>query len=150
MVCTEVPPISVSHRGSVRGEDDCTVVWVSGEHDIATKASLAVTVAGAAKLDNVPVVVDLSAVTFMDASTAGAIVGSRNRLRSRGQLLMVRAPSPRALRVLELCGLAHLVNRGSIYATGAARLTAAPKASPWVRVPPRRAGQAGRAGSAVR
>lgn len=120
MARSETPLTSVSRRGSTRGEADCTIVWVRGEHDIATKVFLAVTVARAARLDDVPVVLDLSAVTFMDASTVGAIVGSRNRLRSRGQSLEVRAPSPPALRVLELCGLTPLIHRESNHATGAA------------------------------
>ena len=56
------------------------------------------------------VLVDLSAVTFMDASTVGAIVGSRNRLQSRAKSVEVRSPSTAARRVLELCGLAHLIH----------------------------------------
>lgn len=107
---SQPPSISVSCRGSAGGDADCTVVWVRGEHDIATKPSLAVSVAQAAQLDEGPLVVDLSAVTFMDASTVGAIVWSRNRLRWRARTLEVRAPSLPALRVLELCGLAHLVH----------------------------------------
>lgn len=105
------PSISVSRRGSVRGEADCTVVWVRGDHDIATTNALAVALARAARLDHVPLVVDLRAVTFMDASIIGALVGSRKRLRSRALTLEVRAPSPAALRVIELCGLANLVHR---------------------------------------
>jgi anti-sigma B factor antagonist len=92
-------------------------VWVRGEHDLATKVSLAVTVARAAQLDDVPLLVDLSAVTFMDASTVGVIVASRNRLRLRRQSLEVRAPSPQARRVLELCGLSHLVHRDAVHTT---------------------------------
>jgi hypothetical protein len=49
-------------------------------------------------------------VTFMDASTVGALVGSRNRLRRRGQSIRVRAPSMPALRVLEMCSLTDLVH----------------------------------------
>jgi anti-anti-sigma factor len=86
-------------------------VWLRGEHDIATRVSLAVTLARAAQLDDVSLLVDLSAVTFMDASTVGVLVASRNRLRTRARTLRVRAPSVRALRVLEFCGLRHLVQR---------------------------------------
>jgi hypothetical protein len=76
-------------------------------------------------------VVDLSGVTFMDASTAGAIVGSCNRLRVRAQSLELRAPSPRALRVLELCGLAGLIQRQAVPSTGLAAALAT-----WVDVVP--------------
>jgi anti-anti-sigma factor len=85
-------------------------VWVRGEHDIATKDSLVVAIAYAGQLEHADVFVDLSELTFMDASTIGAIVGSANRLRSHSQSLALRAPSPRALRVLDLCGLAPLVH----------------------------------------
>ncbi len=112
------PRISVSRRGSRRGDANCTVVWVSGDHDIATKGSLAVNLACAAQLDEVGLLVDLSGVTFMDASTVGAIVGSRNQLRSRGQSLELRAPSALAFRVLELCGLTDLIQAESVHARG--------------------------------
>jgi anti-sigma B factor antagonist len=94
------------------------VLWLRGEHDIMTKVSVVVGIARAAQRDDMPLLVDLSAVTFMDASTIGAIVGSRNRLLSRGKLLELRGPSPRALRVLEVCGLADLVRQESVHAAG--------------------------------
>jgi anti-sigma B factor antagonist len=119
MVCSG-SPVCVSRRGSTYGEADSTVVWVRGEHDLATRASLAATVAQAADLEEVPVVVDLSAVTFMDASTIGALVGCRNRLRLHAQTLELRSPSPRALLVLELCGLTRLIQTKAVHATGAA------------------------------
>ena len=127
----ESSSISVSRRGSARGDADCTVVWVRGDHDLTTKVSLSVAVARAAKRDDAPILIDLSAVTFMDASTVAAIVGSRNRLRSRAQSLEVRAPSLPALRVLEQCGLAHLVRREPLGSGGAAAAL-----STWVEVPP--------------
>jgi anti-anti-sigma factor len=131
MARSESPTISVSRRGSTRGAPDCTVVWVRGELDIESKASLAATVARAAQLDDLPILVDLSGVTFMDASVVGAIVGSRDQLRSRGQSLEVRAPSPTARSVLELCGLAHLIQQEAVHPTGPAAALAT-----WVDVPP--------------
>src|SRR5688500_18448452 len=85
MARSESPSTSVTRRGTAEGDPDHTVVWVRGNHDISTKVSLAVTIARAAQLDDGDLLVDLSGVTFMDASTVGAIVGSANRLRSRGQ-----------------------------------------------------------------
>jgi hypothetical protein len=43
------------------------VLWVRGDHDIATKVSLAASIARAAQLDEMPLLIDLSEVTFMDA-----------------------------------------------------------------------------------
>jgi anti-anti-sigma factor len=130
MVHSKSPPVSVSRRGSARGDADCTVVWVRGEQDVATRVSLAVALARAGQLEDAPLLVDLSSVTFMDASTMGALVASGNRLRLRGQSLQLRAPSPRALRVLELCGLAHLIQQQP------ARRTGAPALSTWIDTGP--------------
>jgi len=123
------PSVSVSRRGSERGDRLRTVLWVRGEHDIATKVTLTVAIARAAQRGDVPLLIDLSAVTFMDASTVGAIIGSRNRLRRRGQSLELRAPSPLALRVLHLCGLTDLIQRVQPTDPAAALAT-------WVDVPP--------------
>ena len=138
MVCSSSPTISFSRRGSTRGEADSTVVWVGGEQDVATRRGLARTVARAARADRAPVVVvDLSAVTFMDASIVGALVASRDQLRARAQSLQLRAPSPRALRVLQLCGLVDLVQATTVRTAGLA-----PALSTWVDVPPLEAGPA--------
>lgn len=131
MVHPESLPVSVSRRGSAGGDAERTVVWARGEHDIRTKASLTAAIARAAQCDDVPVLVDLSAVTFMDASTIGAIVGARDWLRSREQSLELRSPSPIALRVLELCGLTHLVYRKPLHSAGGAAALAT-----WVDVAP--------------
>lgn len=139
MARSESSSITLSRAGSTREDKDAiyTVLSVRGEHDIATKVSLAVAIARAAKRDAADVLVDLSQVTFMDASTVGAIVGSRNRLRSRSQSLEVRAPSPSARRVLELCGRAHLIHSSVTEAVHPAGVAAA--LGTWVDVPATRA-----------
>ena len=131
MTHLETPTVSVARPGSPRGDPRSTVVWVRGEHDIATRTALVVGIARAARRDDRPLLVDLSGVTFMDASTIGAIVGSLNRERQRGQTLELRTPSPRARRVLELCGLTHLVQGEDAAARGPAAALAT-----WVDVPP--------------
>lgn len=131
MVRSDSPRISVSRRGTTGGAANCTVVWLRGEHDLATRVSLAVALARAARLDDAPIVIDLSGVTFMDASTVGAIVGTRNRLRERAQSLELRAPSPPALRVLELCGVVDLIQQQALPSTGTAAALAT-----WVDVVP--------------
>jgi anti-sigma B factor antagonist len=125
------PSVSITRRGSAGGVPDRTVLWVRGDHDIATRVSLAVGIARAAQRDDTPLLVDLSGVTFMDASTIGAIVESRNLLRRRGQSLELRAPSAPARRVVDLCGLAHLIQLEPIRSTGAAAALAS-----WVNVLP--------------
>jgi anti-sigma B factor antagonist len=85
-------------------------VWVRGEQDASTCVQLSATLAEASGLDDADVVVDLSGVTFMDASTIGALVVARNRLRVLSRCLCVRDPSPRTRRLLDLCGLARLID----------------------------------------
>jgi anti-anti-sigma factor len=128
-----IPPIvSIARRGS--GDDAArTVVWVSGEHDISTKDSLAAWIAHAALLDDRDVIVDLSGVTFMDGSTVSAIVEAARRLAAASQSLVLRSPSPSALRVIEICGVEHL---GEVAPAAAFHPSGAAAAlSTWVDVP---------------
>ena len=46
-----------------------TVVWLIGEHDTSTVRELSTTLARAIALDDTDLVVDLTGVGFMDAST---------------------------------------------------------------------------------
>ncbi|HSP01944.1 MAG TPA: STAS domain-containing protein [Acidimicrobiales bacterium] len=85
------------------------MVSIRGEFDLATRAYLSDTIDRAARLDDGDVVVDLSGVTFMDASTIGAIVDAHNRLRARARSLSVRAPLPRARRLFDVCDLGFLI-----------------------------------------
>lgn len=132
MILPSSPSVSISRAGSACGDRERTVLWLTGEHDIATAASLAASIVEAVQLDDSDLLIDLSGVAFMDASIVGVIVGGRNRLRSRARSLALRAPSPPALRVLELCGLAELVERERVRATGPAAALAT-----WVDVPVR-------------
>jgi anti-sigma B factor antagonist len=93
---------------------DYTVVGVRGEHDMGTVAVLCAAMADAIARD-VDVVVDLSGVTFMDASTLGVIIEARRLLRVRSRSLMVGAPSRWAQRILEVCGLGGLVDPASAH-----------------------------------
>lgn len=113
----------------VHSNTDGTVVWVRGTHDMATVPSLEEAMARAVTLDDSDVVVDLSGVEFMDASTIGAIVRTRNLLGRGSRGLVVRAPSPFARRVLECCGMADLVDPGELDEGSAAALAT------WVAVP---------------
>lgn len=135
MAHPEYPSVTVARRDSTPDDRDagCTIVWLHGDHDIATKVAVVVAIARAAQRDDADLLVDLSEVTFMDASTIGALVGSRNQLRGRSQSLLLRAPSESARRVLDLCGLSHLVHHAR---TEAVRPTGAAAAlGTWVDLP---------------
>lgn len=133
MLPSRSPSVAVSLRGSAHpGSDPLrTVVRVSGEHDPATRTHLSRTIARAAHLDEADMVVDLSGITFMDASTLGAIVNAHNRLRAGSRSLSVRAPSPLARRLLDICGLAFLIDEHP----APAQPSAATALDSWIAVP---------------
>ena len=105
-----------SHHGPVAfpaRDADRTVVWLRGEHDICTVASLSQILARAIALDDGDLVVDLSGVQFMDAATVGVILRARDFLRLQSRSVALRSPSPCAARVLDLCELGELLEQGS-------------------------------------
>ncbi|MCD9625135.1 STAS domain-containing protein [Rhabdothermincola salaria] len=107
------------------------MVWLRGDHHLGTRTRLSAAIAEAARADDADLVVDLSGVTFMDASTIGALVVARHHLRARSRSLCVRAPSPLARRLLDACGLVALIDDDA----EPAHPPAAPALGSWVDVP---------------
>jgi anti-anti-sigma factor len=138
MASTDTLSVTLSRRGlaAIAGRDaNRVVVVLRGDHDVSTVAALRETLAQAIILDYVDLVVDLSGVPFMDASTLSAIVRAREYLQRRSLSLTLRSPSRSATRVLELCDLAELVDPGPVVATRmkprmTSRLHLKPKRSP--------------------
>ena len=60
-----------------------TVVWLTGEHDISTDGALSRALARAIALGATALVIDLSEIQFMGASTLGTIVRAREYLGRR-------------------------------------------------------------------
>ena len=56
------------------------------------------------------VVLDLWDLTFMDSTAVHAFLAARDRATTRGHLLTLVRPSPRALRVFELTGTQFLLS----------------------------------------
>lgn len=88
---------------------DTVVVALRGDHDLTTVAAVTEAIARAVDSCRGDVVVDLSDVDFMDASTMGVLLRHRHVLGVHGRSLIMRAPSAPAARVLHLCGIAHLL-----------------------------------------
>jgi anti-anti-sigma factor len=135
MAPPEVPTGNESGRQLVRvGRDGSrAVVWLSGEHDLATKGAVSAALADALA-DEADVVVDLTDARFMDACILGVMVHSRSLLADRGRSLTFRGAKGVPLRVIEVCGLGGLIE-GSVGVAPAER--AAPSAlETWVEVPP--------------
>ena len=93
----------------VSRDGERAVVWLEGEHDIATVVVLRDTLARVVSADASDLIVDLSGVTFLSGDTIDALVHTRSILLRRRRNLTVRSPSRCARRLLDLCGLAYLV-----------------------------------------
>ena len=113
-------------RGPPRGEGtglDPTITLLRGEQDLSTVPALCETLAGAIAAGGADLILDLSAVEFLDASTVRVIVAASEFLRVRSRSLVVRSPSNSAQRVLELCGLDGLIERNPLESVGSLQLT---------------------------
>lgn len=88
---------------TVRNLADVHVVALHGELDLASAEGLAnsfVELAGST------LVVDLLDLTFMDSSGIGALVGARNRIRTKGlDELVITRPTAIVQKALEIVGL---------------------------------------------
>jgi anti-sigma B factor antagonist len=89
--------------------DRTATVTVRGEVDVYTAPQLRdrlySVVADGAGL----VVLDLSAMTFIDSTGLGVIVGTLKRLREGGGDLTLRSPSRSTRKVLEITGLNRIM-----------------------------------------
>ncbi len=107
-------------------------MWLVGEHDVATVASLTATMDRALRLASADVVVDLSGVSFMSAATLGVIVRTRNRLARQTRTLSLRAPPD--CRILDIFDFPSVPSDPS--ASGTKVSGPAVALSTWVAVPP--------------
>ncbi len=131
MAVAEGPSGTVCPRASalLTTSGDGCIVWMRGEHDIATQEELSATIARALTFDG-DVVLDLSGVEFMAAATVSVILRTREQLRRHSRSLTVRTPSGCARRVLELCGVGDLIDvcRVGLVATTRSAVGAGPVA----------------------
>lgn len=88
----------------VRTEDGVTVVEAQGEIDLATTSQLAAALHEAA-LTSPQVIVDLSAVTYMDSSGFGTLLGATKKLRPGGGTLYLVGCRPNIERMLVITRL---------------------------------------------
>ncbi|GII75799.1 anti-sigma factor antagonist [Sphaerisporangium rufum] len=88
--------------------DRADSVWgrISGDLDISTSPCLRRRLVAALEPPRVGLVLDLSEVTFMDASALGALMAARQRsLTIGGDGIRLSAPSRPVLRLLNAAGL---------------------------------------------
>ena len=85
-----------------------TTVVATGEFDLATAATLAEALEAACDT-GLPVRLDVTAVTFLDAWSMRTLARTRHHLSGRGMRLSVVHPRPLVRQVLELGGFAELL-----------------------------------------
>jgi len=82
-----------------------TVLTVGGELDIATTAALRIEIVKVLAATTTPVIIDLSSVSFCDASGLALLVGAQRRALLDGRTVVLAAPRPSVLRLLRITGL---------------------------------------------
>jgi anti-anti-sigma factor len=110
-----VPPRQRDDSGSAPGwsldvshtTTSTAVVAAIGEFDVAAVGDVHRVIAVTASALTAPatVVIDLTAVTFLDAAMLGALVTDRRAIRDNGGDLQLTGVSAWAMRIIEICGL---------------------------------------------
>jgi anti-sigma B factor antagonist len=90
---------------AVHREADRVVVDIGGEVDVIGAAELDGVVRELVAEGAADLVLDLADVTFIDSTGVSALVAGRTLCQSHDGDLTLRAPSPRAWRVLTITGL---------------------------------------------
>jgi len=90
---------------SVRGQDGYTIMTISSELDIASVPVLRDQIPGLLRPQAGRIVIDLSGVTFCDASALAALAGASRRAGQLDGVLRLAAPTPVAAALLRLTGL---------------------------------------------
>jgi anti-anti-sigma factor len=82
-----------------------TVVAIGGELDIATTAAFRNRILATLNNTTTPVIIDLSGVSFCDASGLAVLVGARRRATLLGLTIILAAPRPHMRKLLGITGL---------------------------------------------
>jgi anti-sigma B factor antagonist len=109
---TEMPIVSLTRVAAVvvpGGRLESSIVVAHGEYDLSNSADLRASLVRAISCNDVAVILDLSAVTFMDASTLGVIARANELLADESRRLVLRGLSSFARRIVHICGLSHLL-----------------------------------------
>ncbi|MEV0569270.1 STAS domain-containing protein [Dactylosporangium sp. NPDC050588] len=86
--------------------DGSTVLAVSGEPDVTDVTGFAAAVAACWSTGPRMLVLDLTAVTFIDPTGVGALMRTHRDAQAANRTMIIR-PSPPVLRVLGVAGLLH-------------------------------------------
>jgi anti-sigma B factor antagonist len=90
---------------SARAKDGYVIASLAGELDVACTAVLREQLVGLLRPRASKLVIDLSKVSFCDASGLAVLVGTGHRARALGGVLRLAAPAPVVASALRLSGL---------------------------------------------
>lgn len=88
-----------------RAGGNLTEIHLAGEVDLASAPILTERLDAATAHAHSEVVIDLGAVTFIDATGLGLLCRARNRALERDGQVILHRPTARTLRILRLAGL---------------------------------------------
>lgn len=129
MTPLEITPLPRALGLSTHFRGGYCVAALSGELDIASAPELREQLRGVLRPDASRLIVDLSHVSFCDASGLAVLVGTNRRARLLGGVLRLAAPAPPVLEALRITGLDLQLD---VFPTVSAAITGT-KASP--RIP---------------
>jgi anti-sigma B factor antagonist len=109
-----VPELTVD----VREDGGRTIVSVTGEVDMATAPRLRAYVEGVVALQRGDVVLDVSGVSFMDSTGIGVVMHAARQLAGGGHALVLRAPRQPLRRLLDITGIARVLEVEDGWPTG--------------------------------
>ncbi|MEV4357378.1 STAS domain-containing protein [Nonomuraea sp. NPDC049625] len=106
---TDVIPLHLTSRALIGG----TLIEVVGEVDAATVAQLTAYIEREHPDAGLPLVLDLSGVSFMDSSGLHLLIQQHHRQDEHGAGLHLAAPHKRVRRILEITGVGQLLRTHS-------------------------------------
>ena len=109
---SEVPPdlddFEANLEVSVDATDGDARIKVRGDLEFGTAATLRIAFVDAARQGYDRLVVDVAELDFIDSTGLSLLVQAKQRIESEGHTFVLRGPSERVRRVLEISGLTPL------------------------------------------
>ena len=85
--------------------EDKTVLAPQGDVDLSSAPQLRTILGPVLEGENPRLLIDLSAIGFMDSTGVGVMVNALNRIKEKGGAIAFCKPTPRVHRVLQIAGL---------------------------------------------
>jgi anti-sigma B factor antagonist len=89
-------------------DDSGAVVTVRGDLEFGTASALHSTLVDLTHQGSNPIILDLTELEFIDSTGLSLLVQAHQRITSEGRHFILRGPTDRVRRVLEISGLADL------------------------------------------